>query len=446
MELTQWFTTLALATFAGCGSNWRNPDPVPTSPPVPPPSAPGDPVNGFGGGNVEIDPSVGTDVPYAAWSNGTDLFVVGDDFVASGQGRWNMQKLTYGTATPVPVFGTSGVVTSDPSAANGDAATALVVDTTYLYVAGYDRSGGINNAQWRIEKRLRSDGSLVTGFGALGVLVSNPGAADDRVTAMTSDGTALFVAGYDETPGTGNTQWRLEKRSLATGALIVGFGTGGVVQNNPSTGRDEPRHLLVQGADLYVVGFDQTGGGQWRIERRLLTTGALVAAFGAGGVVVTDPSLGADHANSAVTDGTDLYVAGFDEVGGDRRWRVEKRSLTSGALVNGFGSAGVLFSDPSSGADTLHDIATDGTALYLAGSDDTPGGGQTQLRCEKRSPSTGNLDSIWNGGAGVVTIDPSSGADEWTIAVADANFLTLIGLARRLQVGAGEWRLDRRFK
>ena len=45
-----------------------------------------------------------------------------------------------------------------------------------------------------------------------------------------------MFTGYDESPGAGNEQWRIEKRNLSDGALVVGFGTGGVVTNDPSTG------------------------------------------------------------------------------------------------------------------------------------------------------------------------------------------------------------------
>ena len=42
----------------------------------------------------------------------------------------------------------------------------------------------------------------------------------------------MYVAGTDQSPG--NNQWRIEKRLLSTGALDASFGTGGVVTNNPS--------------------------------------------------------------------------------------------------------------------------------------------------------------------------------------------------------------------
>ena len=54
-------------------------------------------------------------------------------------------------------------------------ATAVAVDSTGLYVVGFDSSPvGNFDSQWRIEKRDLSDGSLMTSFGTNGVVTSDP--------------------------------------------------------------------------------------------------------------------------------------------------------------------------------------------------------------------------------------------------------------------------------
>ena len=102
---------------------------------------------------------------------------------------------------------------------------------------GCDESPGPGNCQWRIEKRNLSDGALVVGFGTGGVVTNNPSGRTDWAGFIAIDSTYMYVTGYDESPGAGNEQWRIEKRNLSDGALVVGFGTGGVVTNNPSGGR-----------------------------------------------------------------------------------------------------------------------------------------------------------------------------------------------------------------
>lgn len=52
--------------------------------------------------------------------------------------------------------------------------------------------------------------------------------------AVVTDG--VIAAGYDYAPG--NPQWRIEKRNKTTGALVAGFGTGGVITVNYSAGAD----------------------------------------------------------------------------------------------------------------------------------------------------------------------------------------------------------------
>ena len=46
-----------------------------------------------------------------------------------------------------------------------DVPNAIVVDASYIYVAGYDETWGNDEQQWRIEKRDKTTGELVPGFG-----------------------------------------------------------------------------------------------------------------------------------------------------------------------------------------------------------------------------------------------------------------------------------------
>jgi len=86
----------------------------------------------------------------------------------------------------------------------------------------------------------------------------------------------MYVVGVDESPGpgSGNYQWRIEKRSLTDGSLVAGFGAGGVVTINPSTGFDMAWGIAIDSTAMYVVGYDESpgpgsGNYQWRIEKRV---------------------------------------------------------------------------------------------------------------------------------------------------------------------------------
>ena len=120
----------------------------------------------------------------------------------------------------------------------------------------------------------------------------------------------------------GNGEWRIEKRSLSTGTLITTFGTGGVIQENPSTIFDAPWAVAVDGTGIYLVGYDGfpgAGNDQWHIQKRSLSTGAFVGTFGSSGIVQENPSTGDDEAYAVVVDGTGVYVAGVGPISRGRR-------------------------------------------------------------------------------------------------------------------------------
>ncbi|HUC20989.1 MAG TPA: hypothetical protein VMR98_05885, partial [Candidatus Polarisedimenticolaceae bacterium] len=86
---------------------------------------------------------------------------------------------------------------------------------------------------------------------------------------------------------------------------------------------------VIVGSSIYIVG--ETDAQDWRIEKRDLTTGALVTAFDTDGIV--DGAAATNLPNGVATDGTYLYVIGSDA---SANWRIEKRDLTTGALVTAF--------------------------------------------------------------------------------------------------------------
>jgi hypothetical protein len=142
--------------------------------------------------------------------------------------------------------------------------------------------------------------------------------------------------------------------------------------------------LVIDAGSMYVVGFDSPAAGtEWRIEKRSLTSGALVAAFDGDGVVTSGAGAGTNIALGVARDGFSLFVTGTGFVGpGDLQARIEKRLLSSGALVTSFAGDGDVVSNPSAGDDQLPAIAVDASFLYLGGYDSSPG--NTQWRMEQR--------------------------------------------------------------
>src|SRR6185436_13473958 len=78
------------------------------------------------------------------------------------------------------------------------------------------------------------------------------------------------------------------------------------------------------------------------------SNGDLDPGFGTGGVVTSNPSTFSDAPQGVLSDGTYLYVFGVDRVQGntDAQWRIEKRAMSNGALeTTTFGTGGVVTSN-----------------------------------------------------------------------------------------------------
>jgi hypothetical protein len=341
-------------------------------------------------------------------------------------------------------FGTGGIVTSNPSWGY-DAATGAVSDGTYLYVVGYDMVPSFGDYEWRVEKRLLTTGALVTDFGDNGSVTVNPSTSADIPAAVVTDGSSLYIVGNDMSSG--NSQWRIEKRYLNTGALVTDFGMNGVITADLTTSRDVVTAAVVCDSSLYVIGSVTTSPGyQWHVEKRNLNTGALVTDFGTNGIVESVSFYGEPYA--AVNDGTDLYVVGYGGEGGgspNQQWVIEKRNLSTGALAPAFGTGGVVWSDPSTGEDQAHSLALDNGSLYIIGYDQSMGAGNSQWRIEKRSMSTGSLVGEF-GTEGVVTSNPSPRNDMAYGLVLDSTSLYVFGDDRGLGDNNSEWRIEKRVK
>ncbi|MCI0340355.1 MAG: hypothetical protein L0216_04275 [Planctomycetales bacterium] len=440
-----FLTALSLAGSLGCRGDGSDPPP-----PTTPAFGPGSLIPGFGtDGVVTSNPSPRDDSPRAAIENGSDLWVVGyDESPGPGDLQWRIEKRSLSSGNLVAAFGTGGVVTVNPSTRN-DQAYAVASDGTNLYVVGFDESPGVANWQWRIEKRSVLTGALVAGFGTGGVLTVNPGAGADRALGVvaTGGGTDIVLVGSHDL-GSGDIQWRIEKRSASTGGLVAAFGSGGALTLNPSVRDDEAYVVANDGTDLYVAGIDETpaaGDWQWRVEKLSLSSGSAVTTFGSGGAVVTNPSAVRDEPWAVTQDGTNLTIGGYDRnlAPGNGRWRIEKRSLASGLLVAAFGTSGVLLSDLSLADDYAEALLLDGANFYVTGFDQVLG--NARWRIEERNATSGALVGSFGSG-GVVVSDPSSRADDTWAVLTDGNNLFVVGNDLVPGLGDREWRIEKRLK
>jgi len=298
--------------------------------------------------------------------DGAYMYVAGEDYTGDNY-RWRIEKRRLSNLSLDLDFGIDGVVISDPSG-NNDAAFGIAIDGTHMYVVGSDRSLGASDAQWRIEKRACSDGSLED------VTVVNFSVDDDIPYAIAVDSTSMYVVGYDRIPGSSNkpgkgnkgssssnAEWRIEKRSLSDLSVL------GSVNSNPTDDFDTARGIAIDGTHMYVIGSDELGffDTRWHIEKRDLSDLlSLNLSFGTDGIITED--YGYDDRPTAIAiDGTHMYVAGFSSdpgSGGDTAWRIEKRLLSDGSLVEA-----VVNDIDSENNDRAFAIAVDTSYMYVAG-------------------------------------------------------------------------------
>jgi len=294
-------------------------------------------VTGFGtNGVITNNPTAGFDEWYEIKIEGTHLYVVGADGTTGT--RIRVEKLDTTTGAPITGFGTNGVVTNDPSA-SVDGVNSIGIGSDSIYIGGVDSTVSSTDQNWRIEKRDKLSGALVTGFGTNGVISQNYGpdsgsTNEDSVLyhAIEIDaGGNIFVGGTDGAPG--NIQWRIEKRDGITGALITGFGTNGVVNYNPGTSLDLLTALNYDGTNIYAIGTDRSvdgGFSQTRIEKRDGTTGALVSGFGTGGFIHYNPTTGHDEPRAISLTADNIYVSGVDNIPGNLQIAILKYDKTTG--------------------------------------------------------------------------------------------------------------------
>src|SRR5262249_40038575 len=100
------------------------------------------------------------------------------------------------------------------------------------------------------------------GLGGVYPIRVNSTSRSDWATSVASDGPSIYTIGFEdfdfEATSGADTTWRLEKRTLLTGALVPGFGSGGVVTANPGAGLDLPFKVLCDGANLFVLAAQET--------------------------------------------------------------------------------------------------------------------------------------------------------------------------------------------
>lgn len=336
----------------------------------------------------DADAEIGGGQANAIAADSSYLYVVGVNATTEttvDHWYWYIEKLDKTTLTPVDTWGDGDGTIKTLDGTSDHAINDIAIDSTHMYVVGAGASGDLG----RIEKRALSTGALDTSFGGGSGAVTD---SNGPPHAIAIDSTYMYVV----TGGFGDsTDWYLEKRLLSTGALETAFGGTGKIDCGVS---GTVRDIAVDATSIYIVGDDTTNG---YIQKRQVSNGSLDLAFGGGDGEIDDTNWEAPAIQGIELSGSSIYIVGM----GFNGWLMQKRYTSSGTLDSSFGSSGSI--EGSAGGTspdgTIYAVTTDGTWMYVAGYDDMSG--VEAWRHEKREMSTGDLERVYSGfgeGTGIV--------------------------------------------
>ena len=351
---------------------------------------------------VTHNPSGSDEHATAICADGTYIYIAGYDW-SPGHLQWRIQKRNKSDGSVV------WTVTENPSTSN-DNLLSITCDDSYIYLGGYDSSPGYE--QWRIQKRNKSDGSIVWTKTDIPVV--------SIVYAITCDDTYIYAVGLDRSPGDG--QWRIEKRYKSDGSVVW------TKHFNPSSDDEGAYHITSDNDYIYITGGYYVGfaNDQCIIQKRNKSDGFIVWE------VTENPSDYYDSCGDIVCDDTYLYTAGHDSSNGGRwddQWRIQKWYKSDGSLV------WTMTEDLSSSYDTPYAITSDDNYIYVCGRDSSPGYFNFQWRIQKRNKLDGSV--VWT-----ETENPGSGEDYPFAITSDSTYIYLAGCDS--SQGDEQWRIQKR--
>ncbi|CAN5827646.1 hypothetical protein BH11PSE8_BH11PSE8_11700 [soil metagenome] len=220
--------------------------------------------------------------------------------------------------------------------------------------------------------RVNANGSLDTGFGTAGKVVTSVGSGDDTGLglALQADGKILVSGATD--PGTGRDLLLI--RYNADGSLDGGFATGGVFTRDVAGGNDLALSVTQQSdGKILVAGSTDADG----IVLRLTTTGALDSTWGGTGQVITAASAGTDIAWRVLqqADGK-VVIGGQAAVGGLNNFAL-LRYNADGTRDTSLGGTGIVTTAIGTSDDRAYGMAMGSDGKFvLAGFSAQAGGNQ----------------------------------------------------------------------
>jgi len=332
-----------------------------------------------------------------------------------------------------PTFGTGGRVFTDFGSGDGAFAVAYQADGKVVAAGSSDAAGTFDFAL----ARYNADGSLDTGFGSGGKVLTDLGSSFWDVAlavAIQSDG-KIVAAGFGRASNGYDPEIALVRYN-PDGSLDTGFGAGGKVQTGfaSGVGYSSLAEAIVLQPDgkIVVAGSSWFGTSRFTLVR-YNTDGTLDTGFGTGGIALADVGYGEARSVALQPDGR-IVAAGFSYLGGGRNFTLVRLN-SDGGLDSTFGDAGVAFTD-FGGASLAYAVAIqlDGK-IVATGLNDVDGYSDIDFALA-RYQTDGSLDTSFDSDGKVLTDVNSQSSDEARAVVIQSDGKILIaGNASGVQGG-----------
>ncbi|WP_232629460.1 Ig-like domain-containing protein [Methylobacterium sp. Leaf118] len=207
-------------------------------------------------------------------------------------------------------FGTGGTIVTPFGLRSNDGRSVTVQADGKIVVAGFGPASD-GNYDFAVV-RYNVDGTLDTGFGNGGTIVTPVGTAGDFAYSVTMQSDSkIVVSGYSF--GSDGTADFAVVRYNTDGTLDTGFGTGGKILTPVGTSTDVSFDVTMQAdGKIVVAGYGLDSNGFDFAVVRYNADGTLDTGFGTGGKILTPVGVGNDLGFSVTvqTDGK-IVVAGY---------------------------------------------------------------------------------------------------------------------------------------
>ncbi len=254
---------------------------------------------------------------FAGFAEAFDGAFQGDKILAAGStgiGASEDIAIARFTAAGAPdaTFDSDGKLTLDLNGQDERASAVAVQPDDKIVIAGFASNGADFDFMLA---RFEISGTLDASFGVNGVVTTTVGAGNDMLNTLAVQPDGKILAGGEAFNGT-DRDFALARYN-ADGTLDAAFGTGGVVMTDIGGFDDRSFGLALQAdGKIVLVGGASNGSDTDVAVVRYNTDGGLDSGFGSGGIVITPIGGGDDWGRDvAIQPDSKLIVVGSTDTG-----------------------------------------------------------------------------------------------------------------------------------